>query len=395
MKVLLHDYGGYAFTLQLAEFLADSGNDVTYIHGGFTQTVQRFGDSYSREFQRAVSIESIKLSKPFAKYSFVRRWLQEREYGTLLAEKITEAKPDIIISANSPLDVQQLALRAARTVEGKFVFWWQDVISLAMQRLLTQKYKAIGWFIGKYYRAMERSLLCQSQKVISISDDFLEIARSWGISKDNMRILPNWAPLRDIPVLPKKNAWARSQHLQDKFVFLYSGILGLKHNPRVFIQLAKHFLPIRDVVIVVISDGPGSDWLRTEQQNQALHNLLILPFQPYEELPYALASADVLLSVLDTQAGTYSVPSKVLTYFCSGRPVLLSAPLDNLAARIVQKQEAGLVAPTENIDLFCKYAEELHHCIELRRSYGENARAYAESNFDINTIGTRFLECIV
>ena len=66
--------------------------------------------------------------------------------------------------------------------------------------------------------------------------------------------------------------------------------------------------------------------------------LMLLPFQPYEVLPEVLASADVLIAILEPDAGVFSVPSKVLSYHCAGRPILAAIPAENLAARIIERE---------------------------------------------------------
>ena len=71
----------------------------------------------------------------------------------------------------------------------------------------------------------------------------------------------------------------------------------------------------------------------------------MLPLQSFRDLPAALASSSVLVALLGEESGEFSVPSKVLTYHCAGRPLLLSVPASNLAARIVEQNSTGLVVP--------------------------------------------------
>jgi glycosyltransferase involved in cell wall biosynthesis len=113
-------------------------------------------------------------------------------------------------------------------------------------------------------------------------------------------------------------------------------------------------------------------------------------FQPFEVLPDVLGTADVLLAVLERDAGTFSVPSKVLTYMCSGRPLLLSVPPENLAARIVEGQAAGLVVAPEDDRQFVNAALAYLDDPHMRAEYGANGRSYAEENFDIDIITDRF-----
>ena len=47
--------------------------------------------------------------------------------------------------------------------------------------------------------------------------------------------------------------------------------------------------------------------------------------------------------MIEADAGKFAVPSKVPSYMCAGRPILLAAPKENLAARTVARANAGIV----------------------------------------------------
>jgi glycosyltransferase involved in cell wall biosynthesis len=166
--------------------------------------------------------------------------------------------------------------------------------------------------------------------------------------------------------------------------------MGLKHNPNLLLQLALHLRERPDVRVVVVSQGLGADWLREQKTAHALDNLLILNFQPFDVLPDMLATADVLTAVLEPDAGHFSVPSKVLTYLCAARPVLLAVPPENLAARIVERSQAGYVVPPTDPTAIVEAATTLLDDPEQRRAMGRQARAYAEYAFDIRRITEAF-----
>src|SRR5207302_1095074 len=105
-----------------------------------------------------------------------------------------------------------------------------------------------------------------------------------------------WAPLDELPVLPRDNAWAREHGILDKLVFLYSGTLGFKHDPSLLLELAR-WAGRRDGLVVVVSEGSGADWLAEHGRDEP--GLRLLPYQPYDRLPEVLASADVLVAVLE------------------------------------------------------------------------------------------------
>jgi glycosyltransferase involved in cell wall biosynthesis len=107
-------------------------------------------------------------------------------------------------------------------------------------------------------------------------------------------------------------------------------------------------------------------------------------------LPEVLASADVLVAVLEPEAGAFSVPSKILSYLCAARPLLASVPGDNLAARVVERSGGGVVVPPGDTPAFLSAAETLLDEPSRRVELGGRARAYAEAAFDIDAVAGRF-----
>lgn len=387
MKIFLHDYGGYAFTLQLAKAWAAKGHSVFYAYSASTQYVKRSIPDTTIE---GLKCKGIHLSQPFQKYSFYHRFKAEVEHGQLVAREIKDFRPDFVISANTPLDAQIRIFQAGKAVSAKIVFWFQDAISIATTRTLHEKLSFVGDIIGSYYKGIEKNLLHKSDSVILIADDFQNLMDQWRIEPTKRYVISNWMPLDEITPQSKINPWSIEHGLENKFCFMYTGILGLKHDPSLFLELAKKFINKEVVRIVVVSEGEKVDHLKSKAKEMQLSNIIVLPFQSNDVYPSVLGTADVLISILNDEAGIYSVPSKVLTYLCAGRPMLLSVPPENAAARVVQMTQTGLVSAPSHTDELISNANILFEDDKKRKSMGVNARNYAESQFNIETILQKF-----
>ena len=390
MRIVLHDFGGYAFIAQLSRELARRGHEVSHVFSASVQTPQgalaaRQGDPPGLVFQ------PIRLDKAIDKHSLLKRARQEREHARRLVEVVRRERPDVVISANSPSQVQSVLLRHCNGVGIPVVSWVQDLYGMAAHALLRRKVPVVGAMVGKYFIQLDRQALRGSAAVVVITEAFRQILRGWGVSDERVTVIPNWAPLEDLPPLRKDNQWARRHGLHDRVCFLYSGTLAMKHNPGLLLALAERFRGRPDVRVVVVSEGRGADWLNEQAAAEGLEErLTVLPFQPYETLPEVLAAADVLVSVLEPEAGTFSVPSKVLTYLCAERALLLSVPPDNLAAKTVVGNEAGLAVAPGELGGFMAAAERLVEDAALRSRLGTRGRAYAEAMFNISQIVDRF-----
>jgi colanic acid biosynthesis glycosyl transferase WcaI len=389
MKILLNDFGGYPFPVQLSQQLAKRGFEVIHTYCASLSTTPQADFQLDEASLSRMIVCPIQLVKPLNKYSFIRRRWQEQEYGRKVASLIRFHKPDLVLSANTPLDALTIIHRASASVDARQILWLQDIIGLAAKRILSRKLKVIGSVIGDYYLSMERKLLRRSDRIIAIAEKFRVVLDEWKIDPNKTDVIENWGPIAELPEMSQDNDWSRSRGLVGKSVFLYSGTLSMKHDPSLLADLAVR-VSNKNGVVVVRSQGLGADWLRSEKLTRNIDNLILEPFGSFKETPLAFASANILVALLEPEASEFSVPSKVLAYLCAGRALLLSMPKDNAAASMVSKTSSGIVVEPKERELFLSEAEKLMNDKQLQTEFGRNARSHAEKTFCIESITDRF-----
>lgn len=385
MRILIHDYSGHPFQVQLSRALAARGHAVRHVYCASFQTphgnlVRQPGDP------EGFAIHPVALDEPFLKQTFLRRRRQEIAIGRLVAKQITEFAPDIVLSSNAPLDTQRLILKETRRQGAKFVFWLQDVYSEAIRRILPKRLPGIGVLVGLFYQAMEYRLLKGSDRIVPIADAFVPILVRHGVAPDSITVIENWAPLDEIVPQPRDNTWALAHMPHPGLRVIYSGTLGYKHNPQLLIDLARKL----DGHVHVFSEGPAADGLSRMAAERGIENLHVAGWVPFKNLSAMLSGADVFVAMIDKDAGVYSVPSKVLTYLCIGRPVIGLIPKGNPARDIIVAQKAGIVADPGDLAGLMPEVQALLADPDMRAELGRNGRAYAEKVFDIEPIAARF-----
>lgn len=329
---------------------------------------------------------AISVGSTFARYHLVQRVRQEFDYGRQFTRVLERFRPDVVISCNDPLIAKAVFGRWAANHDLPWVYWLQDLYSIAMSRAAASRSWATRQ-LAAMMRRTERSLLRRSQAVVSITEDFAPVLAGWGIDPAKITVIENWAPLAEVPLRPRLNAWRAGHGLDDRFVYLYAGTLGMKHNPDVLHALAK---AEPEAAVVVISEGLGADRLRQVLNEDPVDNLHILPFQPWESLPDVFGAADVLVVLLEAEAAEFSVPSKILTSLCAGRPILAAMPAVNLGARTISISGGGIVVPPDDHQAFLAASHRLRLDDQLREKMGYHARVHAEQMFEIEAITDRF-----
>ncbi len=384
MRCLIHDFAGHPFQIQLSRELARRGHQVTHVYPlGLQGPKGRLEPSPADSAN--LEIVGLRLSGQFRKYSPWRRMVAQRQYARDLRRLLASARFDVLLSGNTPIDVQAELLWYCRRHGIGFVHWVQDVYCRALEFFLRRKIGLLAVPLSFPFVRLEQLVASRADAAIVIAPAFARTLAGWGVPQDRISVIENWAPLDEIRLLPRANEWSERHELDGKTVFLYSGTLGMKHRPDLLYSLARSL--DKSCRLVVITEGIGADYLR---KMPALDTLLVLNFQPYDQISLALASADVLVTTLESDAGEFAVPSKVLSYLCAGRPILLAGPKVNLAASIIENSESGLVADPDRPEEVIAAARRLAADAELRSSLGANARRYAECTFEIARIAARF-----
>jgi colanic acid biosynthesis glycosyl transferase WcaI len=393
MRIVVHDYAGHPNEVYMSRELARRGHDVLHLYAGSIETPR--GELVKRpQDAPTFEVDGIFLEKPFLKHTYVRRQLQEIEYGRLLAIRVAKFKPEVVLSGNTPLFPQARLLRMCHRSGIAFVFWVEDVYSLAVDAGLRKKFPVVGGLVGGHYMRLEKKLLRQSDKVVLISEGFAPTVQRWGVPMEDVYVEPLWPPLDELPVIPKDNDWSRRHGFDRTMNLMYAGTLGTKHNPETLAKLAEHFRDRPEVRVIVISEGAGTRYLQKRKSESGLDNLVLMPYQPYDELPQVMGAADVLLGLLEASAGEFSVPGKVLSHFCAARPQVAAVPLVNRAAKVIQESGGGYAIAVGDDKAFLDAVQRLVDDDNLRQEMGRRAREYAETAFDIRKIGKRFEEIL-
>jgi len=376
-RILVNDWVGHPFQIDLSTELARRGYDVHHTYSTTTVTPQASLVSGGN-----LTVHPIDIGHPFEKYDIAKRLADELRYGWASVRLAGRVRPDQVLTSNVPLVSLLLIWASCRVRRVHWTFWLQDIQSGLVGH-------AAGGIAARVAAGLERFLLRRADAVVAISEEFRDDAVALGCRPERVTVIENWAPLAELPLRPKANPWSRRFGLDERFCFLYSGTLGRKHSPELLAAVAD---AVPDAAVVVISEGEGMDWLAGEQLRTPRPNLVLLPYQPFAELPDVLGAADVLITLLDPAAGRYSVPSKTLTYLCAGRPIIASVPAENAAARLVaERAGAGVVVEPGDAEAIVTAAVALREDAGARAAMGLRARRHAEEVFDSVRVADRFV----
>ncbi len=390
-KAVLIDYGCHSFTYRLATHLDDLGFPVRYFANGSLESPNLNAlPDWARTRPRVV--RSVQCRRPYGKLNLHSRLRGELEWAGHCTRALEQENPSAVIASCVPLAAVMRIQAWAGRRNIPFIYWLQDIQGRAIHDLLGRKLGLPGRVLGAFAYIWEQHLLDKSRMVITIANGHERELPASVRREQRYQLLENWANIEEFPQLSNVNDWSVRHGLDKTLNVVYSGTLGLKHDLATLLSLASRFRNRPDLRVVVVSSGQAAESLRAEASANGLSNLIVLPFQPYGDVPKVLASAAVLIAPLDASAGSFCVPSKILSYLCAGRPIVIAIDANNNAARAIEDTGAGFVVTPGDSNGFVSAVEGLLNDEPARLRAGRLARAYAEEAFSLDRITHSFLK---
>ena len=293
-------------------------------------------------------------------------------FGGLMAGKV-----DVIMSYSPPLTLGITAWLLSRM---RSIPW-----ALRVEDLYPEAAVAAGILKNRtairFLERLERFLYQQAEHISLISEGFRQNIAAKGIPPEKLSVAPVWADADLVRPMAKENGFRRTYSLEDKFVVMYAGALGLTSALEDVVEAASFLQHDLSVQFVFVGQGVKKDPLMRLCQERGLVNIQFLPFQPREQFAEMMAAADVSLVTLNLASARFSMPNKVFNIMSSGRPILAVTPADSEVAGLIQKWACGVNVPPGQPQTLVQAILEMKIDGARLEQLGHNGRLALEANF--------------
>jgi colanic acid biosynthesis glycosyl transferase WcaI len=211
---------------------------------------------------------------------------------------------------------------------------------------------AMGGTLGNVATRFEARVLRAASGVAVIHDRFRTALGEVGVDEAASTVIRNWTHLdaADDPT-PHESIEIRREYGwgDDEIIVVHAGNMGVKQgleNVVAAAKLAASEVPAGTIRFVMVGDGNQRRSL--EDAGAGIPTLQFIKVLPDNAFRSVLQTADVLLVNERPGVKDMAVPSKLTTYFRTGKPVVAATDQSSAAAGEVRAAEAGaIVAPAD------------------------------------------------
>lgn len=339
-----------------------------------------------------IHIERV-LSTQLNKNSFVGKILNAISFFVAVFGKVL-FDPDrapLLIVTNPPF-LPFLGYLLFKINKRRYNILIQDVYPDILYRLNYLKRSSV---IVKIWDWLNKKIYHRADKVIVNSRDQKELFVDKGVPERKLVVIENSADVTLIkPISKKDNPFVDQYNLEDKFVVMYSGNMGLFHDMESIAEAAELLKSYSDIVFVFIGGGGKLKRIKEFVVSHNLQNVLFLPYQDKANIRYTLTAADVALIALEKDMEGISVPCKLYGIMAAGVPTVANVPERSEVAYVLAEANCGKWVPVKNASAISEAILFYYNNREVAKEHGRRARKEFESKYVIEHAITKYMNTL-
>ena len=363
---------------QLCEDLADD-YDIQVICGNPLHPKVKTRRPIAKSKQGKITVWRVN-STTFPKKHFWARFLNLLSYFLgCLFWALCLKKTDITIAETDPPLLAAVAYLRSLFRRSLFVYYSQDIwpeAGIVNERLTNP-------VVTKMMRAANRFLYKKAARVIVPGGDMKDrLAEDYTLSLDRIAVVENWSdPDEVFPIKREENGFLRAQGLEENFVVMYSGNIGLSQDLENVIEVADELRGLEEIVFVLAGEGALKESLVSTASSQNLKNIRFLPYQEKGRLKYSLNAAHIHLIPLKRGMKGIIVPSKVYGIMAASKPFIAAVDEGSEIDRVAKAFGCGLVVSPSDVEALKKAVLWAFHNQEQIDRMGRLGREAFEKHY--------------
>lgn len=294
---------------------------------------------------------------------------------------------DLIYLASTPPIQGVLGGLLKKIKKVPFVYNLQDIFPDSLAGTGLAKKSGLLWKIG---RVIENFTYRNADKIIVISEDLKRNIMAKGVPEDKIVVVYNWVDEEAVKHVAREDNKLFDAYGLDrnKFYITYSGNIGLTQNMDMLLEVAKELeVAEPDIQFVLIGEGAYKNRVTEIIAEKDIKNVMLLPFQPYEDISHVFSLGDAGLVISKPGVGENSVPSKTWSILSASRPVLANFDENELKS-IVNDNQCGIFTKAGDKEAFKEAILDLYHDRARCEQLGRNGREFILKNLT-RAVGTQ------
>lgn len=368
---------------ELAEGLRDRGHKVTVVtsYPQYNLTEESKGKVFDEfSVEGGISIIRVK-TLPHHKVNFIVRGVSQLSMPYIFLSKVKKylkEKTGIAIVYSPPLTLAKVGMVMKNRYGARFILNIQDIFPQNAVDLGVMKNKVL---INLFEWMEKRAYQCADRIAVHSEGNKKFLIDKKGVPAHKTHILHNWIDIKTFMDQGRTGIYRKSYGIEDKFIFLFAGVIGPSQGLDLIIKVANNVKNIQDICFLIVGDGMEKERLMKMAEEYSLKNIMFQTFVSKEDYPVLVKDADVGIVCLTSLNKTPVVPGKILGYMAASIPVAAFLNRESDGHEIIRDARCGYSGGSDDPIRATDIILKIYKGRERLKQYGKNGFNYVSNYF--------------
>lgn len=246
--------------------------------------------------------------------------------------------------------------------------------------------------IIKLLESLEKRSYKNADFITVLSKGGVDYVLQKGGSPDRIAHIYNSVSLGEIDTYLQKRDFKFGEHLEDKFLISYAGILSPYQGIDNILDAAKELADVSEIVFYIAGDGTNKKKLESRIVDEKIANVKMMPFLPRDEYYNLVNSSDVSIISLDGRMKAPCLPGKMINLMAAQKPIIALVPRDCETARVITEVECGRVVEPGDVQTLHDTVVELTTRPDVIRKMGSSGRNFLNNQMNLDNSVKKYEE---
>ena len=266
-----------------------------------------------------------------------------------------------------------------------------QILDIYPDALVATKHISEKSWLNRIWVKQNKKFFQGADNVFTITEGMASTISKY-CAREKIRVIVQWPMSTAITNIDRgKNEFIRSYNLENYFIVMYSGNIGLGHHVTSIVEVANILRDNSDIAFVIIGEGWNKLAVKKMIQEYKLSNCLLLPFQSPHMFKHSSQAADLGVASVSKELAMLSVPLKVYNLIHNNIPLLGITEGESELSELISRYEIGkcftpsqleeisdyIINLKDNKGIILKYKQNLENCSKYYTS--ENAIRYLDN----------------
>ncbi|MCG3447941.1 glycosyltransferase family 4 protein [Enterococcus durans] len=307
----------------------------------------------------------------------------ERKFISGINQYFSDKKFDLVIYSTPPVTFAKVVKFIKKRDNCKSYLLLKDIFpqnAVDLNQLSKKSY------IYKYFRKKEVSLYEVSDYIGTMSEQNSQYIRNHNkIDKQILEVNPNSIRINENKIgyhLDKEKIKNLYKIPKEKTIMLYGGNLGKPQGIDFLLNIISRLEKDKNFLLLIIGSGTEYGRIRKHINTNNIKNTILIDSLSKNEYKKVESIADIGLVFLDKKFTIPNIPSRILGYMESKKPILAAVDKHTDLNEMIKTGKFGYCSEHGDLNAFLSNMERLKD-EKVRNELGRNAFIYLKNNFDV------------